>query len=69
MLYENVERLCKEKGITITKLEKDCGFGNATVRSWKDMHDTPRFTSMKKVADYFGVSIDMLMAEGDEDID
>lgn len=61
MLYENVVRLCQERGITIAKLEKDCEFGNATVRSWKGMHDTPRFNSMKKVADYFGVSVDELM--------
>lgn len=63
MLYKKVADLCEEKGISIAKLEKECGLGNATIQSWRDMRDAPRFSTIKKVADYFGVTIDELMKD------
>ena len=63
MLYENVARLCKEKGVSIAKLERECGLGNATVQGWKELQDAPRFSTLKKVAGYFEVSVDELMEE------
>ena len=65
MLYTKIEDLCKEKGISIARLEKECGLGNATIKSWKDMRDAPRFSTIKKVADYFGVTIYELMGDGE----
>lgn len=62
MFYENVLALCKERGITVSKLEKDIGFGNATVRGWEK--SSPRLDSAKAVADYFGVSVDSLLKGG-----
>ena len=63
MLYENVTRLCKEKGVSIAKLERECGLGNATVQGWKELRDAPRFSTLMKVAGFFGVSVDELMME------
>ena len=63
MLYKKVADLCEEKGISIAKLEKECGLGNATIQYWRDMRDAPRFSTIKKVADYFGVTIDELMKD------
>lgn len=61
MLYDNVARLCKEKGVSIAKLERECGLGNATVQGWKGMHDTPRYSTLMKVANYFGVGVEELI--------
>lgn len=59
LLYEKVENACKERGISITKLEKDCGIGNATVRRWDKSF--PRISTLKKVADYFGKPIEYFL--------
>ena len=61
MLFDNVVELCNAKNITIAKLETDTGLGNATVRGWKTA--TPNLATLKKVADYFGVTIDYLMKD------
>lgn len=56
MILQRVESLCKEKGVSISRLEKDCGIGNATIKKWDE--SVPRIDTLKKVADYFGVSIE-----------
>lgn len=59
MLFKKISELCDAKGISIAKLETECGLGNATVRRWdKSM---PRLGSIQKVADYLNVSIDDLL--------
>ncbi|NBK00455.1 XRE family transcriptional regulator [bacterium 1xD8-48] len=59
MLYEKLETLCKEKGISIAKLERDCCIGNATVRRWDKAF--PRIDTLKKVADYLGKPIEYFL--------
>lgn len=60
MLFQNVVSLCAEKGISIAKLERELGFGNATIRTWKT--SAPSVDKVKLVADYFGVSVDSLIS-------
>lgn len=59
MLLKTIETICKERGISIAKLEKESGLGNATVRGW-DV-STPSVGTISKVADYLGVTIDYLL--------
>lgn len=59
MLYENVERICKARGISIARLERETGLGNATVRGWKS--SSPSVANLKRVADYLGVDMVDLM--------
>lgn len=61
LIYENIIALCKEKGISVARLEREAGLGNATVRNWEK--GGPKVESLKKVADYFGVSLDELAKE------
>mgnify|MGYP005817998315 CR=1 FL=1 len=58
MIFDTILNLCKKEGITIARLEKECGFGNATIRGWKE--SSPSVEKLKAVADYFHVSIDFL---------
>ena len=58
MIYENVMALCRERGIRVARLEKEAGLGNGTVRGWET--STPSFSTLAKVADYFGVTLDYL---------
>lgn len=61
MIYTNISRLCQKEGISIAKLEKQTGLGNATIRGW--FTSSPTVDKLKLVADYFGVTIDDLLTE------
>ena len=61
MLYENVERLCAEKGVSIWALEAAIKVGNGTIGKWKT--SSARVSTVKKVADYFGVTVDDLLTD------
>lgn len=59
MIYENIQSLCRQKGISISRLEREIGLGNGTVCRWKQ--SDPTVTRLKQVADYFGVALESLM--------
>jgi transcriptional regulator with XRE-family HTH domain len=61
MLYAKIEAMCKKKGISIAALESSVGLGNATIRGWAK--SSPTVDNLKKVADYFNVTVDDLMKE------
>ena len=61
MLYEKIQEICNSKGITVSGLEKDLGFSNSTIRKWKN--SSPSIENLKKVADYFGVTVDYFLEE------
>ncbi len=68
MVFTNVSRLCKEHGISIAKLERELGIGNATIRNWNT--SSPTVERVKLVANYFGVTVDALLADQPEqDVD
>lgn len=65
MILKNIIKLCRERGISISKLEKTLGFGNATIRGWEN--SSPSVDKIKKVADFFGVSIEVLISGSDDE--
>lgn len=58
-MFNKVAELCKKNSISIAKLEKECGLGNATIRGWKN--SSPNLANLKKVADYFNVPIEYFL--------
>ena len=61
MLFKNISKLCKEKGVSIARLEREIGIGNGTVARWGT--SSPTVDNVRKVADYFGVTVDNLISE------
>lgn len=61
LLYENIKRMCFENGTNICNLEKSCGIANGTISKWRKGSASPRFGTMMKIANYFGVSMDELI--------
>lgn len=59
MIFANISRLCKERKISIAKLEREVGLGNATIRGW--IKSSPTVDYLKRVADFFDVTIDDLL--------
>lgn len=61
MIFDNVERLCKEQHITIAALEKQAGLANGTVRKWDSLQKSPLADHIKRVANVLGVSMEDIM--------
>lgn len=55
---ERVRELCAQRGIAISRLEKDCGFANGYIRGLRE----GKFPAdrLRKIADYLEVSWDYL---------
>ena len=63
MLYENVMKLCQDKNLKVTVLESELGFGRGTIGKWNNGKGHMSVSHIKKLADYFGVSIDELIGD------
>ena len=61
MIYDNIKEVCKKNGVAIRILESDLGLSQGSVCKWNSV--SPSVASIKKVADYLGVTIDELISE------
>lgn len=64
-VFERIENLRKNSGISQGKLEKELGFSNGSISKWKT--SMPTFDRLQKIAEYFGVSVDYLMNGEEKD--
>ena len=62
-MKERIKSLYKDYGISMNKLEETLGFGKGYIS--KLGNSTPNATKIKKIADYFGVTVDYLMTGKD----
>jgi len=60
-MYEIFEQLLQSFGVSAYKVAKDTGVTQSTLSDWKRGRSTPKAENMKKLADYFKVSVDYLM--------
>ena len=60
ILYERIKSLCKKKGITVSRLETELGFGTSSIKKWEKT-SSPSIDKVMKVASYFDVSVDYLL--------
>lgn len=65
-MYEIFERLLQKYGVSAYKVAKETGVTQSTLSDWKRGRSTPKTENMKKLADYFGVSIEYLMTGKDD---
>lgn len=68
-MYEIFEQLLQKYGVSAYKVAKETGVTQSTLSDWKRGRSTPKSENMKKLADYFGVSIDYLMTGKEETSD
>lgn len=59
MLYDNIKRIAKEKGIPICKVEEACGYESGAMCKWNV--SSPNAKRLKVVADYLGTTVDELL--------
>ena len=60
-MYEIFEQLLQRYGVTAYKVSKETGVTQSTLSDWKRGRSTPKTENMKKLADYFGITVDYLM--------
>ena len=60
-LFEKFEELLLKNNITIYKVAKDCEIPLTSLYNWKSGNSRPNVNNMKKIADYFGVSIEYFL--------
>lgn len=60
-MLDKILALCKEQGISLSELERRSGLNQKTVYRWGD--NMPSVDKVKKVADYFGITVDELLKE------
>ena len=59
-MYEIFEQLLQKYGVTPYKVSKATGVSQSSLSDWKLGKITPKTSTLQKIADYFGVSIDYL---------
>lgn len=62
MLYEYLEQLCKERGMSISKLLGEIGISKSAASRWKSKGYEPSNATKKRIADFFGISVQELEA-------
>ena len=60
-MYENYEKIIKERGLTNYKVSKDTGIAQSVLSTWKTKGTTPKADKLQILAEYLGVSIDYLL--------
>lgn len=65
-MYDIVEKLLAERGLTATKLARELGLSQSTFSAWKRGEYVPKVDKRKLVADYFGVTLDYLDGVSDK---
>lgn len=60
MFFDRFVLLCKQKGVTQTKVVDDIGVTRGAIHKWRQ-GGTPRGKVLSAIADYFGVTTDYLL--------
>lgn len=55
--YTKVITLCREKGVSRSRMADDIGISRSTPKDWENGKATPRFETIKKLSDYFSVPV------------
>jgi transcriptional regulator with XRE-family HTH domain len=62
LFFEKLEKLCKLRGISVSKLAQDIGKGSATATGWRQ-GSQPQASTLKLIADRLGVDVDYFLDE------
>jgi len=63
-LHKNLKALLEQKGMTPSQLSRATKVPNSTVQNWLSGLDPRNLIQLKRVADYFDVTVDYLLYGG-----
>ena len=61
MFYDIFKQLAHGKGISVQKAANAIGFSNSIATKWKKTSAVPDGVTLRKIADYFDVTVDYLL--------
>ena len=64
-MYSVFVQLCEKKGVSTYKVCKDLGISQGTISNWKNRGNNLSTSILKKIADYFEVSVDVFFNDID----
>lgn len=62
LFFENLKKICAQRGTTPSAVAKEIGLSSAAPTYWK-RGAIPKSDTVQKIADYFGISVDDLLTE------
>lgn len=65
MFIDNIEELASQNKMSLAAVANACGLSNNAATKWR-RGAVPNSKNMKKIADYFGVSVEYLLRDGDK---
>ena len=60
-VYEKLQILLDKTDKTAYQVSKETGVSTATLSNWKNGNYVPKADKSKKIADYFGVTVDYFL--------
>ena len=60
-VYEKLQILLDKTDKTAYQVSKETGVSTATLSNWKNGNYVPKADKLKKIADYFGVTVDYFL--------
>ena len=60
-VYEKLQILLDKTDKTAYQVSKETGVSTATLSNWKNVNYVTKADKLKKIADYFGVSVDYFL--------
>lgn len=63
-VYDRIKEIAGEKNITVYRLERDLGLSNGSISKWNN--SVPFSSSLVKVANYLGTTVEVLLTEPEE---
>lgn len=61
MFFDQFSKLCEGKGVSCNQAALEIGLSNAITATWKKRGNAPDGKTLSRIADYFGVSADLLL--------
>lgn len=65
-MYEIFAELLKTHNVTRYQVSKATGVPQSSLSDWSKGKSKPKYENMKRIADYFGVSVDYLLGNTEE---
>lgn len=60
-MYQRFEELLRNKNVTAYRISKETGIPPSTFSDWKTGKSKPKVDKLKKIADYFNVTIEYFL--------
>lgn len=64
-ILDRIKKLCKLKGITLSRMEKDIGLSQGAAYKWKN--SSPSLEVLEKLSNFFNVSVDYIMSGNEKE--